>query len=68
MMCTAMQAQRLEAACRQASEPLPVVLHRRRERASLHARLLGEDPGPARDWLRRHGAELHLFGRGSGFR
>ena len=34
---------------------------------AAHARLLGEDPAPARDWLRRHGAELHLFGRGRGF-
>lgn len=33
---------------------------------AAHAALLGEDPAPARDWLRRHGAELHLFGRGSG--
>ncbi len=33
---------------------------------AAHARLLGEDPGPANAWLRRHGAELHLFGRGGG--
>jgi len=31
---------------------------------AAHRRLLGEDPAPARLWLRRHGAELHLFGRG----
>lgn len=31
---------------------------------AAHARLLGADPAPAREWLRRHGAELHLFGRG----
>jgi predicted metal-dependent hydrolase len=28
--------------------------------------VLGEDPAPANAWLRRHGSELHLFGRGSG--
>lgn len=33
---------------------------------AAHARLLGEDPSRAGDWLRRHGAELHLFGRGGG--
>jgi len=26
-----------------------------------HARLLGEDPAPARQWLRAHGATLHHF-------
>ncbi|MBB6124098.1 M48 family metallopeptidase [Sphingobium subterraneum] len=26
---------------------------------AAHARLFGEDPGPAREWLRRHGAALH---------
>jgi predicted metal-dependent hydrolase len=26
--------------------------------------LLGEDPGPARQWLRRQGASLHQLGRG----
>jgi len=31
---------------------------------AAYARVLGEDPAPAADWLRRHGAELHLFGRG----
>lgn len=31
---------------------------------AAHRRLLGEDPAPARLWLRRHGAELHLLGRG----
>ena len=31
---------------------------------AAHARLLGENPAPAAEWLRRHGAELHLFGRG----
>lgn len=30
---------------------------------ALAARLLGEDPGPARTWLRRHGATLHMVGR-----
>ncbi len=34
---------------------------------AAHARLLGEDPARAKNWLRGHGAELHLFGRGSGF-
>lgn len=29
----------------------------------LVAELLGHDPGPARQWLRRHGASLHRFGR-----
>jgi len=29
----------------------------------LAAELLGEDPGPARDWLRRNGAALHAVGR-----
>lgn len=33
---------------------------------AANARILGEDPAPARDWLRRYGAELHLFGRGRG--
>ena len=33
---------------------------------AAHAELLGEDPVRARNWLRRYGAELHLFGRGSG--
>ena len=33
---------------------------------AANARVLGEDPAPARDWLRRNGAELHLFGRGRG--
>jgi len=33
---------------------------------AAHADVLGEDPGPARDWLRRHGSEMHLFGRGRG--
>lgn len=28
--------------------------------------LLGEDPAPARDWLRQHGAALHWYGRSSG--
>lgn len=30
---------------------------------ALVAELLGTDPTPARSWLRRHGAELHWFGR-----
>jgi predicted metal-dependent hydrolase len=30
------------------------------------AALLGEDPMPARAWLREHGAALHRFGRSSG--
>ena len=30
---------------------------------ALVAELLGEDPRPARDWLRRHGAGLHRIGR-----
>ena len=30
---------------------------------ALVARLLGEDPAPARAWLRRHGAALHRIGR-----
>lgn len=34
---------------------------------AAYARVLGEDPAPAADWLRRHGAELHLFGRGRSF-
>jgi hypothetical protein len=29
----------------------------------LVARVLGEDPRPARAWLRRHGAALHMIGR-----
>lgn len=33
---------------------------------AAHADVLGEHPGPAREWLRRHGAEMHLFGRGGG--
>lgn len=33
---------------------------------ALVARLLGEDPGPARLWLRRHGAALHRVGRAVG--
>ena len=28
---------------------------------AAHARLLGEDPRPARDWLRTHGRGLHRF-------
>ncbi|WP_375391781.1 M48 family metallopeptidase [uncultured Sphingomonas sp.] len=32
---------------------------------ALVAELLGADPGTARDWLRRHGAGLHWFGRSS---
>ncbi len=32
---------------------------------ALVARLLGEDPAPARAWLRTHGAGLHWFGRSS---
>lgn len=31
---------------------------------ALVAQLFGADPGPARDWLRRHGASLHRFGLG----
>ena len=31
---------------------------------ALVARLLGGDPAPARQWLRRHGATLHRIGRG----
>ena len=27
-----------------------------------HARLLGDDPTPAREWLRAHGTALHWFG------
>ena len=34
---------------------------------AAHRALLGVDPAPANAWLRRHGAELHLFGRGLGF-
>lgn len=30
---------------------------------ALVRQLLGEDPAPARAWLRRHGAELHWVGR-----
>jgi predicted metal-dependent hydrolase len=30
---------------------------------ALVRQLLGEDPAPARTWLRRHGAELHWYGR-----
>lgn len=33
---------------------------------ALVADLLGADPTPARDWLRRHGAGLHWYGRSSG--
>lgn len=33
---------------------------------AAHADVLGEDPRHAREWLRRHGAEMHLFGRGGG--
>lgn len=29
---------------------------------ALHAALLGEDPAPSRDWLARHGAQLHRIG------
>lgn len=32
---------------------------------ALVADLLGEDPAPARAWLRTHGAALHWLGRGS---
>jgi predicted metal-dependent hydrolase len=32
---------------------------------ALVAELYGEDPGPARAWLRAHGAALHWIGRGS---
>jgi predicted metal-dependent hydrolase len=32
---------------------------------ALVATLLGEDPTPARAWLREHGAALHWFGRAS---
>lgn len=28
---------------------------------AAHADLLGEDPAPAREWLRKHGAALHRF-------
>ena len=30
---------------------------------ALAAELLGEDPTPSRDWLRRHGPALHWYGR-----
>ena len=33
---------------------------------ALVADLLGTDPTPAREWLRRHGAGLHWFGRSAG--
>lgn len=33
---------------------------------ALAATLLGTDPSPARDWLRRHGAGLHWYGRSAG--
>ena len=33
---------------------------------ALAAQLLGTDPAPAYDWLRRHGVGLHWFGRSSG--
>jgi len=33
---------------------------------ALVAQLLGDDPMPARAWLREHGAALHWFGRSSG--
>ncbi len=33
---------------------------------ALVADLLGADPSPARDWLGRHGAGLHWFGRSAG--
>ena len=32
---------------------------------ALVEQLYGEDPTPARVWLRTHGAELHWFGRSS---
>ena len=32
---------------------------------ALVARLLDDDPAPARAWLRTHGAALHWFGRSS---
>ena len=32
---------------------------------ALAAKLLGEDPAPARAWLRQHGAGLHWYGRSS---
>lgn len=32
---------------------------------ALVERLFGEDPAPARDWLRRHGGGLHRIGRPS---
>ena len=32
---------------------------------ALVAELYGEDPAPARAWLRRHGAQLHWYGRSS---
>lgn len=31
---------------------------------AVHANILGEDPRPARLWLRRQGADLHRIGRG----
>ncbi|MBO9714758.1 SprT family zinc-dependent metalloprotease [Sphingomonas sp.] len=32
---------------------------------ALVAQLFGADPTPAREWLRRHGAQLHWIGRGA---
>jgi len=40
-----------------------VHLNHGRQFHALVARLLGEDPAPARAWLRRNGASMHRFGR-----
>jgi predicted metal-dependent hydrolase len=38
-------------------------MHHGPEFHALVAELYGEDPKPAREWLRRHGATLHRIGR-----
>ena len=40
-----------------------VHLHHGPEFHALAEKLLGDDPRPARAWLRRHGADLHAIGR-----
>jgi predicted metal-dependent hydrolase len=39
-------------------------MHHGPEFHALAAEILGEDPAPARAWLKRHGAALHWVGRG----
>lgn len=41
-----------------------VHMHHGPEFHALAAEILGEDPAPARAWLKRHGAALHWVGRG----